>query len=100
METPKTKVRVNIYGEEYAIRSEGDESYIREVAEYVDRKMRDIATRLPNKSPSRVAILAALNITDELFVEKNKETRGVEDMQKRAKDIISLLEDKLPESED
>ena len=62
METPKIKMRVNIYGEEYTVRSEGDEQYIRDVAEYVDRKMRDMAAKMPNKSPSRVAILTALNI--------------------------------------
>ena len=98
MESSKNKVRVNIYGEEYPIRSEGDVDYIREVAEYLDRKMRDIAENVPNKSPGRVAILAALNITDELFRERNKKDTEISSVEKRANDIISMLDEKLPKA--
>jgi cell division protein ZapA len=97
MESPKNRVRVNIYGEEYSIRSEGEPDYIRDVAKYVDNKMREIAERTANRSPARVAILAALNITDELFVVRRKEERGVRELEQRASDIISLLDDTLPE---
>ena len=97
MESQKNRVRVNIYGEEYSIRSEGEPDYIRDVAKYVDSKMREIAERTANRSPARVAILAALNITDELFVVRRKEERGVRELERRASDIISLLDDTRPE---
>jgi cell division protein ZapA len=99
MESPKNRVRVNIYGEEYTVRSDGDEEYIREVSGYVDRKMREIAEKIPNKSPSRVAILAALNITDEFFKERSKEDRDYSAIEKRASDIITMLDDKLSDSD-
>jgi cell division protein ZapA len=98
MESPKNRVRVNIYGEEYTVRSEGDEEYIREVAGYVDRKMREIAEATANKSPSRVAILAALNITDEYFAEKRKDALGRTDVEQRAGSIITLLDEKLSDA--
>jgi cell division protein ZapA len=98
MESPKSRVRVNIYGEEYTVRSDGDEEYIREVSGYVDRKMREIAEKTSNKSPSRVAILAALNITDELFKERSQDHQDLSDIEKRASDIITMLDDKLSES--
>jgi cell division protein ZapA len=97
MEWHMNRVRVNIYGEEYTIRSEGDEEYIRQVAGYVDRKMREIAEKAPNKSHARVAILAALNITDEYFVERSKEKEGLLNLEERASSIISLLDEKLPD---
>ena len=97
MERQVNRVRVNIYGEEYTIRSEGDEEYIRQVAGYVDRKMREIAEKAPNKSHARVAILAALNITDEYFVERSKEKEGLLNLEERASSIISLLDEKLPD---
>jgi cell division protein ZapA len=100
MDSPKNRVRVNIYGEEYTVRSNGDEEYIREVSSYVDRKMREIAEKITNKSPSRVAILAALNITDEFFREKGKEKQGISTFEKRAGDIITMLDDKLAETAD
>ncbi len=92
------RVRVNIYGEEYTIRSEGDEEYIRQVAGYVDRKMREIAEKAPNKSHARVAILAALNITDEYFAERSKEKEGLQNLEERASTIISLLDEKLSDA--
>lgn len=97
METAKNKVRVNIYGEEYFIRSEGDEGYIREVAGYLDREMHEIAEKVPNKSPSRIAVLAALNITDKLFTEKKAGGSKLSDFEQRANAIISRLDEKLPE---
>lgn len=92
------RVRVNIYGEEYTIRSEGDEEYIRQVAGYVDRKMREIAEKAPNKSHARVAILAALNITDEYFAERDKEKKGLINLEERASSIINLLDEKLSDA--
>lgn len=99
MESQKNRVRVNIYGEEYTIRSEGDEDYIREVAGYVDRKMRDIADKMSNKSPSRVAILAALNITDEYFAEKGKDEHDLSAVEKRAGDMLTLLDESLADTD-
>jgi len=96
MEFSKKSVNVNIFGEEYAIRSEGDEEYVREVASYLDRKMRDVAGRLSNKSLPRVAVLAALNIADELLSERKKGGLDLSAVEKRANDIISLLDEKLP----
>jgi len=40
------------------------------VAAYVDRKMREVTEKLPVASLSKVAILASLNIADELFKER------------------------------
>jgi cell division protein ZapA len=98
MERQMNRVRVNIYGEEYTIRSEGDEEYIRQVAGYVDRKMREIAEKAPNKSHARVAILAALNITDEYFAERDKEKKGLINLEERASSIINLLDEKLSDA--
>ncbi|MCK5127188.1 MAG: cell division protein ZapA [candidate division Zixibacteria bacterium] len=97
MESHNNRVRVNIYGEEYTVRSDGNMDYITEVADYVDKKMRDIAEKMPNKSPARVAVLAALNITDELLQERQGGERDLSDIEKRTSDILSILDEKLPE---
>jgi cell division protein ZapA (FtsZ GTPase activity inhibitor) len=63
----KARVKVSIFGREYSIVSEVDEEYIKKAATYLDSKMREVAESFPNISENRVAVLAALNITDELF---------------------------------
>ena len=71
-------VRVNIYGREYAIRGEGDGNYIAEIAHYVDMKMREMTDNMAMASTAKVAILAALNITDELY-QKDQQLRELEE---------------------
>lgn len=62
----KTKVTVKIYGEEYVIKGFAGAEYIEGIAAYVDKKMRLIGNKNPHLSLSKVAVLAALNIADEL----------------------------------
>ncbi len=63
---PET-TRVNIYGREYSIRGEGDPAYIAEIAHFLDMRMRQMTENVSMTSTAKVAILASLNITDELF---------------------------------
>ena len=60
------KIAVEIFGERHIIRGEGEPDYIRELAYEVDKKMHLIAQRLPRLAVHQVAILAALNLADEL----------------------------------
>ena len=64
-------LKVNIYGTEYPIKGSTDPEYIRNVARYVDTKMNEINKNILIDSSLKVEILAALNITDELFRERN-----------------------------
>ena len=59
-------VNVEIYGQRYAIRSDLDPQYIAELAGFVDEKIRLASTELASTDPLRLAVVAALNITDEL----------------------------------
>ena len=60
-------VTVTIYGESYTVKAGEDPAYIEEVARFVDGKMRDIAAGGKIVTTSKIAILAALNIADELL---------------------------------
>lgn len=62
---PEQTVRVEIYNQTYSIRSDGDNEYIQRLAEYVDRKMREISSGTFTVDSLKVAILAALHIADE-----------------------------------
>ena len=74
-------VRVTIYDQDYTMRGDLDPEYIRKLGEYVDAKMRSIATRSQVVDSLRVAVLAALNIADEvhqLRVKQESQARAVE----------------------
>jgi cell division protein ZapA len=56
---------VTIYGKTYHLRGDGDTAYLHELAQEVDRRMREVAESTGTADTLSVAILAALNITDE-----------------------------------
>ena len=75
MTSDKNVLKVRIYGAEYSIRGHADANYIKAVAEYLDQKMRDVDSNIRVDSSIKVAILASLNITDELFRERAENKR-------------------------
>lgn len=66
MEQKKNKVTVTICGEEYAIRGETDAEQIERVAAVVHQKMMQVTMANPRLPRNRAAVLAALNLADEL----------------------------------
>lgn len=64
-QSDEQSIRVEIYNQTYSIRSDGDNEYIQKLAEYVDRKMREISSGTFTVDSLKVAILAALHIADE-----------------------------------
>lgn len=89
----KNLVEVQIFGHSYTIRGEADQSYILGVAAYVDRKMREITGKLPVASLSKVAVLASLNIADELFKERALREQRDQELGDRAARLNAVLDD-------
>lgn len=94
----KNVVEVEIFGHHYTIRGEADQEYILGVAAYVDRKMREITEKLPVAALSKVAILASLNIADELFKERASREREETNLNVRAARLNAVLDTLLQES--
>ena len=90
--TGKSTEKVEIFGQEYRIRGVGDPQYIHKIAGYVDKKMREIAHSSGILSQARIAILAALNIADELHQEREK-VQG--ELGRQAERLSELLDNKI-----
>ena len=67
----KKKLKVKIFDREYSLLVENQE-IAAELAEYVNRMMEETKDELPDQTKDTIAIIAALNIAYDLFVEKNK----------------------------
>ncbi|HSY12507.1 MAG TPA: cell division protein ZapA [Verrucomicrobiae bacterium] len=89
-------VRVDIYDQTYHLRG-SDTEYITQLAEYVDTKMRLIAQQAATVDSLRVAVLAALNIADELHVLKRKYDSIDSDYSERAGQLAGALDEVLQE---
>lgn len=68
----KIKTIVRIAGQEYRLTGYESEEYMHRVAIHVDRKMTEISKSYPDLNTTMVAVLAALNIADELIRERAK----------------------------
>jgi cell division protein ZapA len=86
-------IRVEIYNQTYNIRSfDGDSEYIMQLAEYVDGKMREIASKTLTVDSLKAAILAALQIADELHRLKNLHEKADEELASRSAECAEMLD--------
>ncbi|HHJ52526.1 MAG TPA: cell division protein ZapA [Caldithrix abyssi] len=90
-------IRVNIFGSEYTLMSDNDENFVKEIARYVDEKMREIDKNQNINSSTRVAVLAALNVAEELFQERLYRTKLSDQLNEEAKKINLKLQEVLEE---
>lgn len=71
-------IEIEIFGSVYRVRSDREPEYLEEVAAIVDSRMREISKHMSSADTFRIAILAALNLADELHsYEKQKEGERV-----------------------
>ena len=98
-----TSVTVDIYDQAYRLRGQ-DPDYIHQLADIVDAKMRLVASQGKTVDSLRVAVLAALNIADELARSEERlrelsgnlnETRS--SIRNRASSLNGLLDSLLTE---
>ncbi|MGM0688379.1 MAG: cell division protein ZapA [Bacillota bacterium] len=66
-EKDKSRVTVQIMGEEFILRGSSSPEEMYNVGSYVDRLMRSLAERNLQMSRHKIAVLAALNLADELL---------------------------------
>tara|TARA_B100000929_G_C15320519_1_gene357093 strand:- start:51 stop:344 length:294 start_codon:yes stop_codon:yes gene_type:complete len=90
VEKEDNQIKITIFGQEYSVKAPADPTYIKKIAEYVDTKMREVQSGFSStQSSNRIAILSAMNITDELF---NAKKRGDSDNNEIEEKITSLIE--------
>jgi len=90
-------VRVEIYDQAYNLRGT-DPEYINKLAEYVDGKMRAVASQTATVDSLRLAVLAALNIADEYQVLKRKYDSISGELNKRTTNLADALDEVLKDS--
>jgi len=85
-------VEVTIANAQYTIKTDADEAHIQAIARYVNEKIEEIQSKTKSVSTMNVAILAALNTADELFRERDKNRRVMEEIEDQSKNLIEMIE--------
>ena len=95
MDEKYDSTEVEIFGQTYNVRGEGDPDYLTELARFVDSRMREVAAKVATVDPMKIAILAALNIADEFsrYRRQREDAAGIfiertEEISERLSEVI------------
>jgi cell division protein ZapA len=91
-------IDVEIYGQRYTIRGEADDVYIRRLAHLVDDQMKRLAEGMKTATPSKLAVLTAINLAHQLFESEKKRTQGEADIERRMETLMDSIEEHIPTS--
>lgn len=83
------KLRVTIGNSEYTLRATASAEHLRAVARMVDDLMRDLTAANPRLDERKAAVLAALNLAEDLL--QLRENHAV--LQAQYKELVSLLDE-------
>jgi cell division protein ZapA len=97
MATDRKSIKVKIFGSEYPLRGESEE-FTRRVAGYVDDMINTIHGKLPDQPTLTVAVLSALNITEDLFKERDRTRTSVAQLEGEISKISNYLDNCLREA--
>jgi len=90
----RKSVRVKIFGSEYPLRGESEE-FTKKVAGYVDTMINSIHDKIPEQPPLTISVLAALNITEDLLKEKDKNREMISNFENEIIKISNYLDTTL-----
>jgi len=86
------RVEVEILGQKYTIRSEADPKYVKDLAAYVEKRVKSVEGQIRGQDPVKALALAALYIADELFRAREELTKYEGDLPKRIGAMVDLLD--------
>jgi cell division protein ZapA len=93
----KNEVIVNIFGNDYRVISDDlDPDRIKEVAEIVDSKMKEIHREFPLPSTTKIAVLACLNLVDEYIQREVQFNKKISNMEERIRSLILKIDEAVP----
>lgn len=86
------RVEVEILGQKYTIKSEADPKYVKDLAAYVEKRVKSVEGQIRGQDPVKALALAALYIADELFRAREELSKYEGDLPKRIGAMVDLLE--------
>ena len=93
-------VKVTIMGQEYMVRTDADPKYIKKVAKVVEDRMDEIKESSPETtSQLRIAVLAAMNITDEFLTTTQNKNEVIDKLESKALAITEYIDSRIEKLE-
>ena len=91
----KPVVHIEVHGQKYPIRTELEPRYVEELAQFVESRMALASKSSPSSDAVGLAILTALNITDEYFRTRNTLTNSSGTLAARTEALERIVDQAL-----
>ena len=91
-------MKIEIYNQSYNVQADENEEYLKGLAAFVDEKMRSVAEATRTIDSVRVAVLAALNIADELHSLKRRQDAIEGPLRQRVEKCVAMVEKTLEQT--
>lgn len=85
-------IEVNILGQNYTIKGDAPEEYMKKLAAFVDLKLKEVHNSSPNIAPLKAAILVSLNIADELHRLQEEHEKATMVIEEKANVLSGLFD--------
>lgn len=89
-------IDVEIYGQRYTVNGEADESYVKQLADIVDKQMKQVAAGMRSATPAKLAVLAAFNLAHELMESERRSRQGEADADRRVASLMESIDQQMP----
>jgi cell division protein ZapA len=83
---------VRLFGREYSIRGHGDKNYIQKVSDYIIERSETIQRQASAVSTLDLVILTLLNITDEMFQDKEAKERTIRELEEKTDRLLRTID--------
>ncbi len=88
----KSALQVSIMNQTFSIETDATEKHVNQVASLVNKKIREIQTQAKSASSLNVALLACMNIADELISQQNKNEDKKLLAEKKLQDLLEIVD--------
>lgn len=88
---------MNIFGQNYTLMGDANPDYMLRIAKFVDLKMKEVSDSTKGLDLLKIAILAAVNISNELFQLKDLNQNWEKILQEKSERLINLLDKSIQE---
>ncbi len=92
-------VKIVFLGNEYVIKTDADEEYVKRLSNYLDEKVKEIAPSLGNAKIPLPLFLATLKVADDMFRLKSEYEEYKNSAEEKTRRLVGLLESSLAEDE-
>jgi cell division protein ZapA (FtsZ GTPase activity inhibitor) len=88
----KRSVTVEVAGQKFQLKTDGDEAYVKSLARYVTEKIDEAKQSARTVTTQSLVILAALNIADDLFQTRRSSSELKRRVRDKSRTILDLLD--------